>query len=72
MEDVMSRPGSHLAIQLKGPRMGDVLLRGDGHLGFELVTAVTHEPIETEIPSLEAVVEVAPIPRCNDHLAAVF
>ncbi len=55
----MSRPGSRLAIQLKGPRMGDVLLRGDGHLGFELVTAVTHEPIETEIPSLEAVVEVA-------------
>jgi hypothetical protein len=41
------------------PGHGDVLLRGDGHAGFELVRAVTHELIEDKIPSLDAVVEVA-------------
>jgi hypothetical protein len=41
------------------PQVGDVLLRGDGYQGFELVRAVTLEPIQSHIPTLEAVVEVA-------------
>ena len=41
------------------PRFGDVLLRGDGHAGFELVKAVTHEPIRTNLPTVEDAIEVA-------------
>jgi hypothetical protein len=41
------------------PQFGDVLLRGDGHWGFELVKAITHESIRKEIPSLAAAVEIA-------------
>lgn len=41
------------------PRFSDVLLRGDSHGGFELLKAVTHEPIQTNLPSVEAAIEVA-------------
>ena len=46
-------------LQQQIPAVGDVLLRGDGYVGFELVKALTLETIQTNIPSLEAVVEVA-------------
>jgi hypothetical protein len=41
------------------PRFGDVLLRGDGHTGFELVSAITHNPIQQNIGSLADVLNVA-------------
>ena len=41
------------------PRSGDVLVRGDGHAGFELVKAVTYEPIQTNLPTVEAAIDVA-------------
>ena len=42
-----------------GPRSGDVLVRGDGHGGFDLLKAVTYEPIQTNLSTVEAAIEVA-------------
>ena len=55
----MSRPKRFVHLQPLAPRAGDVLLRGDGKAGFELVEAKTHEPIQTNIPTLEAAIEIA-------------
>jgi hypothetical protein len=43
------------------PKIGDVLLRGDGTTGFELVRAGSLERIQAGIPSLEAAIEIARI-----------
>ena len=55
----MGRPKKLVHLQRLAPRAGDVLLRGDGNDGFELVKAKTHEPVQTNIPTLEAAIEVA-------------
>ena len=55
----MSRPKKFVHLQPVAPRAGDVLLRGDGNAGFELVHAKTHERIQTNIPTLQAAIEVA-------------
>ena len=41
------------------PRSGDVLVRGDGQAGFDLVKAGTYEPIQTNLPTVEAAIELA-------------
>jgi hypothetical protein len=63
----MARPKKLVHLQPVAPRGEDVLLRGHGNSGFELVKAKTHEPIQTNIPTLEAAIEVA-----RAHGAAVI
>jgi hypothetical protein len=41
------------------PKSGDLFLRGDASLGFELIDAITHAIIESRLPTVQAAIQAA-------------